>query len=121
MWCESIKHKLEKCHKSRIGFQFQRHSKLLVVSIVIVGDFAFNIQTKCNCMQPCEPLFVLDRVRTGQVIYMFLFYCEQVSIAGQPGGVEAARVKIRVSWNSATFVLEEYSAQTHGPCSLVRL
>lgn len=44
---------------------------------------------------------------------MFLFfYCEQVSIAGQPGGVEAARVKIRVSWNSAMFVLKEHSAQT---------
>lgn len=30
--------------------------------------------------------------------------CEQVSIAGQPGGVEAARVKIRVSLNSAAFI-----------------
>lgn len=53
---------------------------------------------------------------------MFLFfYCEQVSIAGQPGGVEAARVKIRVSWNSATFVLKEHSAQTLGLCRLVSL
>lgn len=36
------------------------------------------------------------------MIYMLHFYYAQVSIAGQPGGVEAARVKIRVSWNSAS-------------------
>lgn len=56
----------------------------------------------------------------------FTFYYEQVSIAGQPGGVEAARVKIRVSWNSATFVFEGYSThnfeyQRHIPCRLLNL
>lgn len=32
----------------------------------------------------------------------FLCHAQQVSIAGQPGGVEAARVKIRVSWDTRT-------------------
>lgn len=40
------------------------------------------------------------------MIYMLHFYYAQVSIAGQPGGVEAARVKIRVSWNSACLSLK---------------
>lgn len=41
------------------------------------------------------------------MIYMLHFYYAQVSIAGQPGGVEAARVKIRVSWNSAALSLKD--------------
>lgn len=55
-----------------------------------------------NCS---EPLFVLKWIRTD--LHGNFFYCAQVSIAGQPGGVEAARVKIRVSWN--TVVLKGYS------------
>lgn len=40
------------------------------------------------------------------MMYMSHFYYAQVSIAGQPGGVEAARVKIRVSFTSHFFCLK---------------
>lgn len=40
-----------------------------------------------------------------------------MSIAGQPGGVEAARVKIRVSWNSAMFVLKEPPPKHSSVCT----
>lgn len=44
-------------------------------------------------------------------ISFYTFYCEQVSIAGQPGGVEAARVKIRVSWTTTIFFLKGCSVK----------
>lgn len=76
--------------------------------------------TVCHDLNHCFSWIVLELANW----YTCYFYCEQVSIAGQPGGVEAARVKIRVSWNSATFVLNVYSTQnfryqTLIPCRLV--
>lgn len=61
------------------------------------------------------------------MMYMSHFYCAQVSIAGQPGGVEAARVKIRVSFTSRAlfffffFVLKGQSTKTLVPLWLVSL
>lgn len=104
---------------SQKGLGFSLEEVLLSIKVVLV--FSSNLEMKCICMQWSEPLFVLDWVRTGQMIYMLHFYCAQVSIAGQPGGVEAARVKIRVSWNSAPFVLKGYSTKTLIPLKLVSL
>lgn len=58
------------------------------------------------------------------MMYMSHFYYAQVSIAGQPGGVEAARVKIRVSFTSHAlffffFVLKGQSTKTLVPLWLV--
>lgn len=47
----------------------------------------------------------------------FLVHCTQVSIAGQPGGVEAARMKIRVSLNSGDLNLTLRDGQAKNPNS----
>lgn len=49
--------------------------------------FTLKTEMKCNFYS----------VSATELIHISSIYCAQVSIAGQPGGVEAARVKIRVS------------------------
>lgn len=53
------------------------------------------------------------------MFYKCRFYSVQVSIAGQPGGVEAARVKIRVSSDSCDFNLTWKDSQV--PSGLIVL
>lgn len=62
-----------------------------------IGFFTQSLPIKAVLVTVCvESKFILERLNVLRVLF---FYYEQVSIAGQPGGVEAARVKIRVSFD----------------------